>query len=67
MPEYVYGYGRTKHIYGWSKHAPSMFGRGMVEHRFGLCGAAGGFPDPEPDRPVCKHCERAAAKTEATR
>jgi hypothetical protein len=55
-PEFIYGYGSTKHIYGWSETASSIFGKGTVEHRFGLCGAADGYPHAEPDRPTCKRC-----------
>jgi hypothetical protein len=55
-PEFVYGYGRTKHIYGWTETAANFFGRGTVESQFGLCGAAGGYPSREPDRPTCKRC-----------
>jgi hypothetical protein len=57
---YVYGFGRTKHIYGKTETARNYFGRGYVAHDFGLCGAAGGFPDEEPQRPVCKRCLRMA-------
>lgn len=55
--EFIYGWGRTKHI-----PAPEdqrTIGRYGV--RVGLCGAEGGYPLDSPDRPICKHCVRLAA------
>lgn len=48
--EFVYGYGRTKHIRDPYYLGPTK----------GLCGAFGGYPMDAPDRPLCKRCERKA-------
>lgn len=54
---YVYGYGRTKHIFDETRE-----GRGWRESEPALCGAYGGYPREEPERPVCKRCAKAAEK-----
>lgn len=50
-PRYLYGYGAKKHIASGVKKADDY--RGDEE---ALCGAFGGFPRDEPERPVCKRC-----------
>jgi hypothetical protein len=57
--EYIYGYGKTKHIADPDTDPNRVWGwRG----RPSLCGAEGGYPMEAPDRPVCKRCEREAAR-----
>jgi hypothetical protein len=55
MPEYIYGYGSTKHIPDSSRLDPARPWDGP-----GLCGAYGGYPEPRPNRPVCKRCLKRA-------
>lgn len=52
-PEFIYGWGRTKHI-----AAAPVTSHGYT-YRIALCGARGGN-NPDPKRPVCKTCLRAA-------
>lgn len=54
--EFVYGYGRTKHIADPRVTTPI---RGDA---VALCGAYGGYPYAEPERPVCKRCQKKAAQ-----
>ncbi len=53
MSAYVYGYGRTKHIRDTSERAQRF---GVTRGEWGLCGAPGGYPTEEPERPTCKRC-----------
>ena len=59
-PEFIYGYGKAKHILDFreTKH----FQRFSETVEIALCGAAGNYPFPNPLRPLCKRCERAYAK-----
>lgn len=59
--EWVYGYGRTKHIKDDTGTAGNRY-RVHQGEDVGLCGAYGGHPNPKPDRPVCKRCQRIADK-----
>lgn len=54
---YVYGYGKTKHL-------PASDGSKMWGRPAGLCGAPGGYPRDEPQRPLCKRCERKAVRVD---
>lgn len=56
MTEYIYGYGATKHIAGTEGTSDDYRGQPA------LCGAYGGFPIAQPERPVCKRCAKQAAK-----
>lgn len=57
MAEYVYGYGKTKHILDSARQPDDAF-----RETVGLCGAFGGYPFEEPERPLCMRCEKIAAR-----
>jgi hypothetical protein len=55
---YVAGYGKSKHILD-----PTLPHTDKLNDGYGLCGHYGGYPMDDPDRPVCKLCQRKAAKS----
>lgn len=55
---FIYGYGATKHI-GTGAITVSGYYKG---HEIALCGAHGGYPHDEPERPTCKRCLKKAEK-----
>lgn len=44
---FIYGYGQMKHIAAEVK---------FLGYETGLCGANGGYPQEQPQRPICKRC-----------
>ena len=56
---FIYGYGATKHISS-GEFQKDGYDKGR---EMALCGAHGGYPRDEPDRPTCKRCEKKASKT----
>lgn len=63
---YVYGYGRTKHIFNHVRVEKGWRGK-EVEVDVAHCGATCDHPDEQPERPVCKSCERSQRKLEEGR
>jgi hypothetical protein len=54
---WIYGYGATKHI----ENLEAKDNR-QTDLPYALCGAVGGYPRDEPERPVCKRCAAKSAR-----
>lgn len=59
---YVYGWGRTKHLPGPPPSSACAESPGTQGVDWALCGVEGGNQYERPSLPVCKHCQRLAAK-----
>lgn len=57
---FIYGYGATKHLPSGAK---TVEWGGRAGYELGLCGAAGGYPREEPERPTCKRCLKKASRS----
>lgn len=63
---YVYGYGRTKHIFSHVRTEPGWRGKER-QVDIARCGAECDYPDQQPERPVCQRCARSQQKLEEGR